>query len=210
MNISNVTRLPLEPDDSDLTQEKPWEVFAEWYRTAQQNGVKDPSVVCLATATRCGAPSCRMVLLKEYGESGFVIYTNSLSRKGREIEMNPQAALCFYWQECARQIRIEGYVNNVSDEEADAYFASRPLKSRIGAWASHQSEPMRDHSELLKRIAYYTAKWAIGRVERPPYWTGFRIVPDYFEFWNNGADRIHERRVYYLRERNWYSALLQP
>ena len=126
------------------------------------------------------------------------------------MEMNPQAALCFYWPELGQQIRIEGHVAKVSDEEADAYFRSRPLKSRIGAWASQQSEPMRDKSELLKRVAHYTAKWAMGQVERPPYWTGFKVVPDYFEFWTEGAHRIHDRNIYYLRENDWYKAMLQP
>jgi len=205
-----MTRLPIEPPPTDLAKEKPWEVFEQWYQSARDGGVKDPSAVSLATATRCGAPSCRMVLLKGFDERGFVIYTNSLSRKGREMGINPQAALCFYWPEISKQIRIEGYVTNVSDEEADEYFASRPLKSRIGAWASHQSEPMKECSELLKRVAHYTAKWAIGQVERPPHWTGFRIVPDYFEYWSEGAHRIHDRKVYYQRENDWYGATLQP
>lgn len=193
-----------------IATEKPWDVFAEWYRAAQLGGGKDPSAVCLATATQGGAPSCRMVLLKEFDERGFVIYTNSLSRKGREMGNNPQAALCFYWQEIGRQVRIEGKVSQVSDEEADAYFHSRPLKSRIGAWASHQSEPMKDRSALLTRIAHYTAKWATGNVERPPHWTGFRIVPHAFEFWMEGAFRIHDRNVYYRRENDWFTTLLQP
>lgn len=194
----------------NLAQEKPWEIFAAWYQEASKGGVKDPSAVSLATATQCGAPSCRMVLLKGFDERGLVIYTNSLSRKGREMEMNPQVALCFHWPEIGKQVRIEGHVAKVSDEEADAYFNSRPLKSRIGAWASHQSEPMKDSSELLKRIAYYTAKWAIGQVKRPPHWTGFRIVPYYFEYWSDGAHRIHDRKVYFQRESEWYVAMLQP
>lgn len=210
MKYSCITRLPLEPPADDLATDKPWENFAQWYENANRAGIKDPSAVCLATATRCGAPSCRMVLLKEHGEKGFVIYSNSLSRKGREMEMNPQAALCFYWPELGQQIRIEGHVAKVSDEEADVYFRSRPLKSRIGAWASQQSEPMRDKSDLLKRVAHYTAKWAMGQVERPPYWTGFKVVPDYFEFWTEGAHRIHDRNIYYLREDRWYKAMLQP
>ena len=210
MKFSCMTRLPIEPPPEDLAEEKPWDIFAEWYQAAHEGGVKDPSAVCIATATRCGAPSCRMVLLKEFNERGFVIYTNSLSRKGREMEMNPQAALCFYWQEIGRQVRIEGHVSYVSDEDADAYFNSRPLKSRIGAWASQQSDPMKDRSVLMKRIAHYTAKWATGNVERPPHWKGFRIVPDYFEFWGEGAFRIHDRNVYYLRENDWYKAMLQP
>lgn len=208
--ISNLTRLPLEPPHDDRADRHPAHLFAEWFDEVKQAGVKEPSAVCLATATRCGAPSCRMVLLKEHNEQGFVVYTNSQSRKGRDMNANPQAALCFYWPEVNRQVRVEGYVNTVSDEEADAYFATRPLKARIGAWASKQSEPMKDRGELVKRIAYYSAKWAVGQVERPPHWTGFRIVPDYVEFWAEGAHRIHERKIYYLREDHWYVAMLYP
>lgn len=126
------------------------------------------------------------------------------------MDANPQAAMCFYWEEIGKQVRIEGHVSYVSDEEADAYFNSRPLQSRIGAWASQQSEPMKDRSVLMKRIAQYTAKWAVGDVDRPPHWKGFRIVPDYIEFWTEGAFRIHDRSVYYLRENDWYTATLQP
>jgi pyridoxamine 5'-phosphate oxidase len=208
--FSPTTRLPLEPPENHRATEKPVEIFATWFAEAKQSGIKEPSAVFLATATKCGAPSCRVVLLKEFNEDGFVIYTNMGSRKGREIEQNPQAALCFYWQEIGRQVRVEGYVSTVSNEEADAYFASRPLKSRIGAWASKQSEPLGHKSELLKRVAYYTAQWVGGNVKRPPHWTGLRIVPDHVEFWHETPADIPERKVFYLRENVWYEAMLQP
>jgi pyridoxamine 5'-phosphate oxidase len=210
MIYSYLTYLPWEPPPEDRAEEEPWEVFSYWYAEAQQSGMKEPSAVCLATASRCGAPSCRMVLLKDFNARGFVFYTNAQSRKGRELEQNPQAALCFYWPEIGKQVRVEGSITRVSDAEADAYFSSRSLPSRIGAWASQQSRPMKHRSELLGRIAAYTAKWAMGEVQRPPHWTGFRLVPDYVEFWTEGAHRIHDRRVYYLREELWYIATLQP
>lgn len=203
-------QMPFDPPYGERAESSPTLKFSEWYGQAKLKEKQDVSAVCLATATRCGAPSCRMVLLKDFSESGFTFYTNAQSRKGCDIDDNPQAAMCFYWPECGLQIRVEGFVTNLSDTEADAYFNTRPLKSRIGAWASQQSRPLKDRSELMKRIAFYSAKWATGNVERPPYWKGFRIVPDYFEFWGNGAYRIHERHIYYLRDDDWYEAMLQP
>lgn len=208
--VSTLTKLPLEPPASDRATDDPVRVFAQWFEEAKQTQAKEPSAMFLATATRCGAPTCRVVLLKAFDERGFVIYTNASSRKGRDMEKNPQAAVCFYWPELGKQVRVEGYVSRVSDEEADAYFASRPLKSRIGAWASMQSEPMAHRNELLQRIAHYTGKWARGKVKRPPYWTGFRIVPDYFEFWCETEFHFAERKVFYQRENLWYEAMLQP
>lgn len=208
--LSGLTKLPVEPPQSDMAKEKPVEVFAAWFEEAKQAGIPEPSAVFLATASKCGAPSCRVVLLKAFDEEGFVIYTNANSRKGRDIEHNPQAALCFYWREIGKQVRIEGYAGKVSDAEADAYFTSRPLKSRIGAWASRQSEPMKNKGELLKRVAYYSAKWPLGNVPRPPHWTGFRIVPDYFEFWQETNIHVPERKVFYQRENVWYKAMLNP
>lgn len=208
--LSTLTKLPVEPPRSDMAKEKPVEVFAAWFEEAKQSGIQEPSAVFLATASKCGAPSCRVVLLKAFDEEGFVIYTNANSRKGRDIEHNPQATLCFYWREIGKQVRIEGYAGKVSDAEADAYFASRPLKSRIGAWASHQSEPMKNKGELLKRVAYFSAKWPLGNVPRPPHWIGFRIVPDYFEFWQETNIHVPERKVFYQRENVWYKAMLNP
>lgn len=207
--MATILNLPHKSLESSPAGEKPVELFRKWFEEAKQSGNKEPTAVFLATATRRGAPSCRIVLLKAFDEQGFVIYTNLHSRKGREVTSNPQAALCFYWPETGKQVRIEGYVNTVSDKEADAYFASRPLKSRIGAWASKQSEPMKHKNDLLKRVAYYTAKWATGNVTRPPHWTGVRIVPDYFEFWQS-AGQIPERQVFFLHDNAWQTTLLNP
>jgi len=207
--MATIFNLPCQSQESDITIKTPLSVFNEWFKEAKESGIKEPSAVFLATATRRGAPSCRVVLLKAFDEHGFVIYTNMHSRKGREITKNPQAALCFYWQELGKQVRIEGYTTTVSDKEADAYFASRNVKSRIGAWASKQSEPMKNKNELLKRVAYYTAKWATGNVTRPPHWTGIRIVPDYFEFWQS-AGQIPERQMFFLCDNAWQTTLLNP
>lgn len=207
--MATILTIPRPSPQTGLTIKTPLGIFSQWFEEAEQSGIKEPSAVFLATATKRGAPSCRVVLLKAFDEQGFVIYTNMLSRKGRELTKNPQAALCFYWQGLGKQVRIEGYTTTVSDKEADTYFASRNVKSRIGAWASKQSEPMKDKNDLLKRVAYYTAKWATGNVARPPHWTGVRIVPDYFEFWQS-AGQIPERQVFFLRDNAWRTALLHP
>ncbi len=208
--ISTLTKLPLNPTPSDRSSEKPTDVFAKWFEEINKSGINEPSSVFLATATKCGVPSCRVVLLKSFDEKGFVFYTNANSRKGRDIKENPAAALCFYWPGTGKQVRIEGGVEKVSDSEADIYFATRSLKSKIGAWASKQSDPMKDSKELLKRVAYYTAKWATGNVKRPPYWTGFRVIPDYFEFWRETNIKIPERKVFYLHDSIWYNSILNP
>lgn len=211
MALSEVfERRPLSFEESVLAEEMPWQVFAKWFEEAKKVIAKDPNAVCLATTTSTGAPSCRMVLLKDFDDKGFVFYTNSHGRKGRELEENPQAALCFYWPQLGRQVRVEGKVELVSAEEADKYFATRPVQSRIGAWASEQSQPMKDKSVILKKIALYTAKWATGQVERPPYWNGYRVIPDYVEFWQEGEFRIHTRNVYFSSSDGWRTVLLQP
>ncbi len=194
----------------ELASDDPFKRFSSWYNESKKLGLKEPNAVCLATASKCGAPTSRMVLLKEFNENGFVIYTNLNSRKGKNVKENPQASLCFYWSDLGKQIRIEGAVIKVSDEEADAYFSSRPFKSKVGAWASKQSEIMKSRKDFLADIAKYTAKWAIGGVERPPHWTGIRVIPDYFEFCTDGRLDIPTRQVYKLIEESWYSGLLYP
>jgi len=193
------------------TENNPFEHFDRWFKEAKENkNIKEPEAMNIATATKDGAPSSRMVLLKDYDEKGFVFYTNLESRKGGELEQNPKASLCFYWQAVGRQIRVEGDVVAVSDEEADAYFNSRHLKSRVGAWASKQSRPLKNKSELLKRVAEYGAKLAVGKIERPPFWSGFRIVPNRLEFWQAGEYRVHDRVCYTLKDDKWESGLLYP
>lgn len=192
-------------------KENPFEHFDKWFKEAKDHkDVVEPEAMNIATATKDGVPSNRMVLLKDHSPNGFVFYTNLESRKGGQLNENPKAALCFYWEAMGRQVRIEGDVVQVSDEEADAYFNSRPLKSRIGAWASQQSRPLQSRTELVKKVAEYGAKMSAGKVERPPYWSGFRIVPSRMEFWQKGEYRIHDRICYTLKDGNWESGLLYP
>lgn len=174
----------------------PLRIFEAWLAEAQASEINDPDAMALSTVGTDGMPSCRMVLLKGHDENGFVFYTNYESRKGRQLLATPKAALLFHWKSLRRQVRIEGDVAPVSDADADAYFASRPKQSQIGAWASQQSRPLEGRFELEKRVAKFAAKYAVGQVPRPSYWSGFRLTPRLIEFWQNGAFRLHDRLVY--------------
>lgn len=183
----------------DIRSEQPADpltIFAAWLAEAEASELNDANAMALATVGEDGMPSSRMVLLKGYDPDGFVFYTNYESRKGRQLLATPKAALLFHWKSLRRQVRIEGDVAPVSDAEADEYFASRHRQSRIGAWASQQSRPLAGRFELEKRVALYAAKYAIGTVPRPPYWSGFRLTPRLIEFWQDGAFRLHDRLVY--------------
>lgn len=190
--------------------ENPVDLFHEWMGEAERSEPNDPNAVALATATSDGRPSVRMVLLKGVDDEGFVVYTNLGSRKAGELSSNPYAALCFHWKSLTRQVRVEGQVSRVSDEEADAYFASRPRISQIGAWASKQSQPMQGRFELERRVAEYTAKFNIGTVPRPEFWSGFRIVPHTIEFWQQQTFRLHDRLVYHRDNDRWTTQRLFP
>ncbi|MDP6951733.1 MAG: pyridoxamine 5'-phosphate oxidase [Alphaproteobacteria bacterium] len=170
--------------------------FNAWLEEAQESEPNDPNAVSLATADATGAPSVRMVLLKRADADGFVFYTNFESRKGQELLANPRAALGFHWKSLRRQVRVEGPVTQVPDEIADAYFASRDRKSRIGAWASKQSRPLDAPHALEREVAKHAAKFGLGEVPRPPYWGGFCLAPTRIEFWRSGAFRLHDRLVY--------------
>jgi pyridoxamine 5'-phosphate oxidase len=166
--------------------------------------------MAFATVDASGLPDVRMVLLKGQGADGFVFYTNVESRKGAELAVNPRAAICFHWKSLGRQVRARGPVAPVSPEEADAYFASRPRASRIGAWASQQSRPLESRFALEKSVAAYTAKYAIGEIPRPEYWSGYRLKPVEIEFWRSGAFRLHERVRFTRSGEGWEKVLLYP
>ena len=173
--------------------DEPLRLFATWLDEATHSEISDPNAMALATVDSGGLPNIRMVLLKGLDPRGFVFYTNKNSQKGRELGAAPQAALNFHWKSLRRQVRIRGLVSQVSDEESDAYFASRPRGAQIGAWASQQSEPLESRFALEKAVALYAAKHPIGAVPRPPYWIGYRVAPLVIEFWREMPFRLHER-----------------
>ena len=178
----------------DFTAEnEPFALFANWLKDAEASEINDPNALALATVDEAGLPNVRMVLLKGFDTDGFVFYTNFESRKGQEILAAGKAAMCFHWKSLRRQVRIRGPVEVVTDEEADAYYASRPRGSRIGAWASKQSRPLESRFALEKAVAEYTARHAIGEIPRPEYWSGFRIRPVSIEFWHDRPFRLHDR-----------------
>ncbi len=186
------------------------EEFQQWMSEAEKSEPNDPTAMSLATVDTDGQPSVRMVLLKNADERGFVFYTNFESQKGGELLATPKAALCFHWKSLRRSIRIQGDVEKVTDEEADAYFASRPRDSRIGAWASQQSRAMNSRFSLEKAVAKYAAKFGVGDIPRPDYWSGFRVIPTRMEFWRDRPFRLHERRQYSKTAGGWAENILYP
>ncbi len=178
----------------DFTDEgEPFGLFGDWLKDAEASEINDPNAVAVATVDEHGLPNVRMVLLKGFDERGFVFFTNFESQKGQEILGQKKAAMCFHWKSLRRQVRLRGEVEVVSDAEADAYYASRPRGSRIGAWASKQSRPLEGRFALEKSVAEYTARYAVGDIPRPPYWSGFRIRPLTIEFWHDRPFRLHDR-----------------
>jgi pyridoxamine 5'-phosphate oxidase len=193
-------------------REEPFALFGEWLKDAEQSEPNDPNAMALATVDEEGLPNVRMVLLKGFDDRGFVFYTNFESQKGQEILGTRKAALCFHWKSLRRQVRVRGPVTPVSDNEADAYFASRPRDSRIGAWASQQSRPLQGRFELEAAVASHALKYAIGEVPRPPHWSGFRIMPVSIEFWHDRPFRLHDRVVFRRTTENdkWNRTRLYP
>jgi pyridoxamine 5'-phosphate oxidase len=188
----------------------PFTKFDAWMAEAAQSEPCDPNAMTLATATPNGQPSSRIVLLKGIDSRGLVFFTNKESRKGRELTANPGAALLFHWKSLGRQVRVEGHVEDVSDAEADAYFASRLRISRLGAWASDQSRPLPDRGELEHRLAECERRYPGDEIPRPPYWSGYRVVPHRFEFWQDMPFRLHDRTVYTRETSGWTIGKLFP
>lgn len=196
-------------DESDIAAD-PYAQFAAWFKAALASEIALPNSMMLATATAAGRPSARAVLLKGYDTRGFVFFTNYDSRKSRELEQNPQASLLFCWEELERQVRIDGRVERVSAAESDEYFASRPLGSRIGAWASPQSEIVPSRAALEKRVEEMAARHG-DNPPRPPHWGGWRVVPESFEYWQGRKNRLHDRIVYRPGENGgWTTARIAP
>jgi pyridoxamine 5'-phosphate oxidase len=196
---------------SDLdTATDPFRLFAEWFGEAEKAEPNDPTAMALASVDGDGMPNVRMVLLKGVQDGGFVFFTNFESNKGRELLAGRKAALCFHWKSLRRQVRARGTIDVVSDEEADAYFATRPRGSRIGAWASKQSRPLESRFALEKAVASYAAKFAVGEVPRPDYWSGFRLTPVEMEFWKSGQFRLHDRIQFRRAGDGWKKTWLYP
>jgi len=187
----------------------PFARFATVFERAVAAGIDDPNAMVVSSVDGGGRPSSRVVLLKSFDHRGFVFYTNLESCKGREILANPHVALNFYWRELDEQVRIQGVAEQVGDDEADAYFATRPRGSQLGAWASRQSRPLKSRAILLAEVAKVEAKY-LGKIPRPPHWSGFRVVPDSFEFWVAGKFRLHRRTVYEKIDGGWENHRLYP
>ncbi len=197
--------LPPAADDAD-----PIELFTTWFEAARGAGVLLPEAVTLATATPDGVPSARMVLLKDVDAQGFVFFTNYGSRKARELDANPRAALCFHWAVLQRQVRASGRVSRVTEDESAAYFATRPRGSQIGAWASQQSEPLTKRDDLERSVHELSERFEGRDVPLPPFWGGYRLEPEEIEFWQGRVDRLHDRLVFRRADGGWSTRRLFP
>lgn len=191
-------------------RQDPIALFQEWLTAANKTEPTDPNAMALATVSADGKPSVRMVLLKDINAGGFCFYTNMESRKGRELAANPYAALCFHWKSQARQVRVEGKAELVPAPLVDAYFKSRHLLSRLGAWASQQSRPLASRQELEDRVASFEKKFADQEIPRPPYWAGYRVMPQKIEFWQEGKGRLHDRFLFTRETGGWTAVRLNP
>ena len=196
----------------DAPPADPLAIFGDWLAAAEASEPNDPSAMALATADADGLPNVRMVLLKGFGAGGFTFYTNQTSAKGDELATNGQAALCFHWKSLRRQVRVRGQVATASADEADAYFATRSRESRLGAWASQQSQTLASRAALEAAYAEYDTKYPSDDVPRPPHWAGYRVAPLAIEFWQDGAHRLHDRLLYHRATLadDWQTTRLYP
>ena len=188
----------------------PFSLFKEWFDEAQKNEINDANAMNLSTISKSNFPSSRMVLLKDFDDRGFVFYTNTNSKKGKDIINNPNVSLNFHWKSITKQVRIEGKAISVSDKEADEYFNSRPKESRIGAWASNQSSKMNNREDLIENYNFYKNKFKEGSIPRPDYWSGFRVVPILIEFWQDMPFRLHDRLEFIKINNKWETKKLFP
>ena len=199
-------------ENRNLIQPKkdPFLLFEEWFEEAKLKEQNDPNAMNLSTISKDLKPSSRIVLLKSFDQDGFVFYTNLQSKKGISLLSNSNASLTFHWKSLLKQIRIEGRVHQVTNKEADDYFNSRPMESRIGAWASNQSSELSDRQELIDKISLYKKKFQQNSISRPPHWTGFRVEPNLIEFWKDMPFRLHDRIEYKKTDNKWISRRLYP
>ena len=204
-DFTAMTTPSLIPDAAE-----PFGLFDRWFAEAKTSEPSLAEAMSLATATPDGRPTLRMVLLKDVSPAGFVFYTNAQSRKGEEIAANPNAAICFHWKSLGRQVRAEGSLTQVSDAEADAYWASRPRASQIAGWASEQSRPLAARSVLEARVKEFEARFEGQPVPRPAQWTGFRLAPEVIEFWHDVPNRLHERLLFLGHDDHWHTHRLFP
>jgi pyridoxamine 5'-phosphate oxidase len=189
---------------------EPYALFRAWLAEAEASEANDPNAMSLATCTPAGLPSVRIVLLKGLDERGFVFFTNKQSRKGDELLANPRAALAFHWKTRRRQVRVEGAIEEVAEAESDAYYATRPRLSRLGAWASQQSRPLSGRAELEGALAAAEARFPGAEIPRPPHWGGFRLLPQRLEFWQDMPFRLHDRRIFQAEGEGWRTETLYP
>ena len=191
--------------------DNPIELFKKWFSRAEENEINDPNAVAVATSDKSNQPNVRMVLLKGLNDQGFVFYTNFNSTKGKELKINQKASMCFHWKSLRRQVRVLGKVEEVTSKEADDYYNSRPYKNRISAWASSQSKPLDKRETFLDKIKEFEKKYPdANNVPRPPYWSGWRLIPNEIEFWVDGEGRIHERLIYKNTGGKWSKEILYP